>query len=80
MNQKRILLLVVLFTILFVYITNIDKIPDEIVLFQNEKYELNYLKGINVFGDTFRKQHKKVACCFRKVSLKTSKNILSSVF
>ena len=57
MNQKRILLLVVLFTILFVYITNIDKIPDEIVLFQNEKYELNYLKGINVFGDTFRKQH-----------------------
>ena len=50
MNQKRILLLVVLFTILFVYITNIDKIPDEIVLFQNENYELNYLKGINIEG------------------------------
>ena len=51
MNHKKILLLVVLFAILFVYITNIDKIPDEIVLFQNEKYELNYLKGIEIEGE-----------------------------
>ena len=36
---------------MFLYITNIDKIPDEIVLFQNENYEINYLKGIDIEGE-----------------------------
>lgn len=30
--------------------TNIDKIPEKIVLFQNEDYEISHLKGINIDG------------------------------
>lgn len=51
MKHQKILFLVVLFAILFVYITNIDKIPEEIILFQDENYELNYLKGIEIEGE-----------------------------
>ena len=51
MKTKKIGFLVVLFAVLFLYITNIDKIPDEIVLFQNENYEINYLKGIDIEGE-----------------------------
>lgn len=51
MKQKNIFFLIILFTILYVYITNIDKIPDEIVLFQDEDYELNYLRGIDIEGE-----------------------------
>ena len=51
MKQKKIFFLIILFAILYVYITNIDKIPEEIVLFQDENYELNYLKGINIEGE-----------------------------
>ncbi len=51
MKQKKFFMLVILFTILYVYITNIDKIPDEIVLFQDEDYKFSYLKGIDIEGD-----------------------------
>ena len=51
MKTKKIFFLIVLFTVLYLYITNIDKIPEEIVLFQNENYEINYLKGINIEGE-----------------------------
>lgn len=51
MKTKKIGFLVILFAVLFLYITNIDKIPDEIVLFQNENYEINYLKGIDIEGE-----------------------------
>lgn len=51
MKIKKIGFLVILFAVLFLYITNIDKIPDEIVLFQNENYEINYLKGIDIEGE-----------------------------
>ena len=51
MKQKNIFFLIVLFAILYVYITNIDKIPDEIILFQDENYELNYLRGIDIEGE-----------------------------
>lgn len=51
MKRKNIFPLIILFTILFIYMTNFDKIPDEIVLFQDEDYELNYLKGINLEGE-----------------------------
>ena len=40
-----------MFTLSFIYITNIDKIPDEIILFQDESYEISCLKGIDVTGD-----------------------------
>lgn len=51
MKQKKFFFLLILFTTLYVYITNFDKIPDEIVLFQDENYELNYIKGIEIEGD-----------------------------
>lgn len=51
MKLQKILCLIILFAILYGYITNIDKIPDEIVLFQDENYELNYLRGINIEGE-----------------------------
>ncbi len=51
MKFKKILCLIILFAILYGYITSIDKIPDEIVLFQDENYELNYLRGINIEGE-----------------------------
>ena len=51
MNNKKIFFLIVLFTILYVYMTNLDKIPEKIVLFQNEEYEINHLKGIEIEGN-----------------------------
>ena len=51
MKGRKVFLFVVLFAIIFVYMTNIDKIPNEIVLFQNENYEINYLKGIKIDGN-----------------------------
>lgn len=56
MKRKKIFLLVVVFAILFVYITNFDRIPDEIVLFQDESYELKYLKGIDLEGESVSKK------------------------
>lgn len=50
MCQKKVFFLIVVFTVLYVYITNIDKIPEKIVLFQNEEYEINHLKGIDIEG------------------------------
>jgi len=45
--KKSFFLLIVL-TIIFVYITNISAIPEKLILFQNEDYELNLLKGIEI--------------------------------
>lgn len=56
MKTKKFFLLIVVFTVLYLYITNIDKIPEEIVLFQNENYEINYLKGINIKGENISDQ------------------------
>ncbi len=51
MKQKKSLFIIMMFIILFVYTTNIDKIPSEIVLFQNQDYEISYMKGINLEGE-----------------------------
>lgn len=50
MKRKKVFLLIIVFTVLYVYMTNIDKIPEKIVLFQNEQYEINHLKGIDIDG------------------------------
>lgn len=50
MSHKKIFFLIVLFTVLYVYMTNLDKIPEKIVLFQNQEYEINHLKGIDIEG------------------------------
>ena len=39
---------VILLSIFFVYITNISAIPEKLILFQNEEYKFNLLKGINI--------------------------------
>ena len=51
MKQKNFYFLIVLFTVIYVYMTNLDNIPEKIVLFQNEKYEINHLKGIDIKGN-----------------------------
>ena len=50
MKQKKFFFLIIVFTVLYVYMTNLDKIPEKIVLFQNENYEINHLKGIDIEG------------------------------
>ena len=50
MKIRKNYLLMIVFVISFIYITNIDKIPDEIILFQNENYEISCLKGIDIKG------------------------------
>ena len=50
MKRKNMIFLLVVLTILFVYMTNFDKIPEKIVLFQEEEYELGYLKGMALEG------------------------------
>lgn len=51
MRQKKIFFLIILFAIFFAYMTNIEKIPENITLFQNEKYQIGYLKGIEIEGE-----------------------------
>lgn len=55
MRQKKIFFLIVLFTIFFAYITNIEKIPENITLYQDEEYKIGYLKGIEINGDNIEK-------------------------
>ena len=50
MNRKKFFLLIVLFTVLYIYMTSLDKIPEKIVLFQNENYEISHLKGTYIEG------------------------------
>lgn len=50
MNRKKFFLLIVLFTVLYIYMTSLDKIPGKIVLFQNENYEISHLKGTYIEG------------------------------
>ncbi len=57
MRQKKIFFLIVLFTIFFAYITNIEKIPENITLYQDEEYEIGYLKGIEIDGDNIEKKN-----------------------
>ncbi|MBR3888040.1 MAG: SpoIVB peptidase [Clostridia bacterium] len=51
MKSKKYYFIVVVCMVLFIYITNIDKIPKEIILFQDESYEISCLKGIEMNGD-----------------------------
>ncbi len=51
MKLKKSVFFIIMFTILFIYTTNIDKIPNNIVLFQNQNYEISYMKGISIEGD-----------------------------
>lgn len=51
MNRKKFFLLLILFTVLYIYMTSIDKIPEKIVLFQNEDYEISHLKGTYIEGN-----------------------------
>ena len=48
MKFKKSFFLLIVLTIIFVYITNISAIPEKLILFQNEDYELNLLKGIEI--------------------------------
>ena len=57
MRQKKIFFLIVLFTIFFAYITNIEKIPENITLYQDEEYEIGYLKGIEIDGHNIEKKN-----------------------
>ena len=50
MRQKKIFFLIIVFAIFFAYMTNIEKIPKNITLYQNEKYQVKYLKGIEIEG------------------------------
>lgn len=50
MKLKKSVFFIIMFTILFIYTTNIDKIPSNIILFQNQDYEISYMKGINIEG------------------------------
>ena len=65
MRQKKIFFLIVLFTIFFAYITNIEKIPENITLYQDEEYEIGYLKGIEIDGDNIEKKNSFFNNCFR---------------
>ena len=51
MKRKNLFLLIVLFAIFFAYITNIEKIPNNITLYQNEKLEIGHLKGLKIDGE-----------------------------
>lgn len=51
MKFKKSVFFIIMFTILFIYTTNIDKIPSNIILFQNQDYEISYMKGINIEGN-----------------------------
>lgn len=53
MKPKKFYFTVIVCMVLFVYITNIDKIPKEIILFQDEDYEISYIKGIEMDGEIF---------------------------
>ena len=54
MKQKKIFFLIILFAIFFAYMTNIEKIPKDITLYQNEKYQVKYLKGLEIEGDNVK--------------------------
>ena len=56
MRQKKIFFLIVLFAIFFAYMTNIEKIPKNITLFQNENYQIEYLKGIDIDGENIKEE------------------------
>lgn len=51
MKQKKFFLIILLFAILFVYITNINTIPKNIVLLEGEQYNFSFLKGFNIEGN-----------------------------
>lgn len=52
MKNNKKCIAIILLTILLIYITNITSIPKNIVLFQNEKYQISYLKGFEISGNT----------------------------
>lgn len=52
MKNNKKCIAIILLTILLIYITNITSIPENIVLFQNEKYQISYLKGFEISGNT----------------------------
>lgn len=54
MKQKKIFFLIILFAIFFAYMTNIEKIPKNITLYQNEKYQVKYLKGLEIEGNNVK--------------------------
>lgn len=56
MRQKKIFFLIVLFAIFFAYMINIEKIPKNITLFQNEEYQIEYLKGIYIDGENVEEE------------------------
>ena len=54
MNFKKNFFLLIVLTIIFVYITNISSIPENLVLFQNENYEMQLLKGIELADEKMK--------------------------
>lgn len=51
MKNAKKCITIVLLTILLIYITNITSIPENIVLFQNENYQISHLKGFEISGE-----------------------------
>ena len=54
MNFKKNFFLLIVLTIIFVYITNISSIPENLVLFQNENYQIQLLKGIELKDESMK--------------------------
>ncbi len=53
MKFKKIFFLLLVLTIIFVYITNISSIPEKIIVFKDENYEIPLLNGISLQADSF---------------------------
>jgi stage IV sporulation protein B len=51
MRQKKIFLLIIVLTILLFYTINLNTIPENIILFQNQRLEIGSLRGINIDGE-----------------------------
>lgn len=51
MKNTKKCITIVLLTILLIYITNITSIPENIILFQNENYQISHLKGFEISGE-----------------------------
>lgn len=80
-NQKYLVLFVMMFTILFVYSTNLDKLPSEIILFQNQNYEIKYMKGIKLEGKNLAIKNSPLRRCAKICSDTIGKDTITmSVF
>lgn len=57
MRQKKIFFLLIVLSILFFYTINLNTIPENIIIFQNQKLEIGSFKGINIDGDEIEEKN-----------------------